>query len=224
MFVGAEGSGMPTARLAVTLPADVWIADLSTRYPDATFRVLAALPDADTGVGLVEIVASDVDDVLACLDETDGVRVFETLYRGDDRALVQFETDDPLLLMSIRNSRAPFEPPVTIVDGVADLELTAPRERLSSLTDQFQALGLQFDVRSIRTTIDSKSVVSDGQRRLIETAVAEGYYDTPRACTLTELAEQLGIAKSTASERLHRAEGAIIRAFVADGASGSERR
>jgi len=224
MFVGAEGSGMPTARLAVTLPADVWIADLSTRYPDATFRVLAALPDADTGVGLVEIVASDIGDVLARLDETDGVRVFETLYRGDDRALVQFETDDPLLLMSIRNSRAPFEPPVTIVDGVADLELTAPRERLSSLTDQFQALGLQFDVRSIRTTIDSESVVSDGQRRLIETAVAEGYYDTPRACTLTELAEQLGIAKSTASERLHRAEGAIIRAFVADGAAGSERR
>ncbi len=224
MFVGAEGSGMPTARLAVTLPADIWIADLSTRYPDATFRVLAALPDADTGVGLVEIVASDVDDVLARLDGTDGVRVFETLYRGDDRALVQFETDDPLLLMSIRNSRAPFEPPVTIVDGVADIELTAPRERLSSLTDQFRALGLQFDVRSIRTTIDSESVVSDGQRRLIETAVAEGYYDTPRACTLTELAEQLGIAKSTASERLHRAEGAIIRAFVADGAAGSERR
>ncbi|WP_049936236.1 helix-turn-helix domain-containing protein [Haloplanus natans] len=215
---------MPTARLAVTLPADIWIADLSTRYPDATFRVLAALPDADTGVGLVEIVASDVDDVLARLDGTDGVRVFETLYRGDDRALVQFETDDPLLLMSIRNSRAPFEPPVTIVDGVADIELTAPRERLSSLTDQFRALGLQFDVRSIRTTIDSESVVSDGQRRLIETAVAEGYYDTPRACTLTELAEQLGIAKSTASERLHRAEGAIIRAFVADGAAGSERR
>ncbi|MFB6255236.1 MAG: helix-turn-helix domain-containing protein [Haloplanus sp.] len=215
---------MPTARLAVTLPADVWIADLSTRYPDATFRVLAALPDADTGVGLVEIVASDISDVLTRLDEVDGVRVFETLYRGDDRALVQFETDEPLLLMSIRNSRAPFEPPVTIVDGVADLELTAPRERLSSLTDQFQALGLQFDVRSIRTTIDSESVVSDGQRQLIETAVAEGYYDTPRDCTLTELADHLGIAKSTASERLHRAEGAIIRAFVADRAAGSGRR
>jgi predicted DNA binding protein len=213
---------MPTARLAVTLPADVWIADLSTHFPDATFRVLAALPDDDTGVGLVEIAATDVGDVLARLDETEGVRVFETLYRGDNRALVQFETDDPLLLMSIRNSRAPFEPPVTIVDGVADLELTAPRERLSSLTDQFQALGLQYDVRSIRTSIDSTSVVSDEQRRLIERAVEEGYYDTPRTCTLTGLADELGVAKSTASERLHRAEGAIIRAFVADGTSGGQ--
>lgn len=220
MSPGGYRADMPTAKLAVTLPADVWIADLSTRFPNATFRVLAALPDEDTGVGLVEIVDVDVGDVLAQLDETEGVRVFETLYRGDNRALVQFETDDPLLLLSIRNSRAPFEPPVTIVDGVADLEITAPRDRLSSLADQFRALGLEFDVRSVRTSIDSESVVSDGQRQLIETAVEAGYYDTPRRCTLTELADQLDIAKSTASERLHRAEGAIIRAFVADGASG----
>jgi hypothetical protein len=223
MFVHADRTGMPTAKLAVTLPANVWIADLSTRFPDATFRVLAALPDEETGVGLVEIVDASVGDVLTRLDATDGVRVFETLYRGDNRALVQFETDEPLLLLSIRNSRAPFEPPVTIVDGVANLEITAPRDRLSSLADQFRTLGVQFDVRSVRTTIDSESVVSDGQRQLIETAVEEGYYDTPRRCTLTELADQLGIAKSTASERLHRAEGAIIRAFVADGATGGER-
>ncbi|AZH26095.1 helix-turn-helix domain-containing protein [Haloplanus aerogenes] len=212
---------MPTAKLAVTLPDDIWIADLSTRFPDATFRVLAALPDENTGVGLVEITAADVGGVLAGLDESEGVRVFETLYRGDDRALVQFETDDPLLLLSIRNSRAPFEPPVTIVDGIADLEITAPRDRLSSLADQFRTFGLQFDVRSVRTSIDSESVVTDGQRRLIETAVEQGYYDTPRTCTLTELADHLGIAKSTASERLHRAESAIIRAFVADEAAVS---
>ncbi|SDZ75914.1 HTH DNA binding domain-containing protein [Haloplanus vescus] len=208
---------MPTATLAVTLPADIWIADLSTRFPDATFRVLAALPDDDnTGVGLVEITADDVGTVLSRLNDTDGVRVFETLYRGEDRALVQFETDDPLLLMSVRNSRAPFEPPVTIADGMANLEITAPRDRLSSLADQFRALGLEFDVQSVRTTIDSESVVSDEQRRLVETAVQKGYYDVPRTCTLTELADHLDIAKSTASERLHRVESAIIRAFVED--------
>ncbi|WP_435066606.1 helix-turn-helix domain-containing protein [Haloplanus sp. C73] len=210
---------MPTATLAVTLPDDIWIADISTRFPDATFRVLAALPDDETGVGLVEITADDIGTVLTRLDETPGVRVFETLYRGDDRALVQFETDDPLLLLSIRNSRAPFEPPVTITDGIATLEITAPRDRLSSLAEQFRTLGLEFDVRSVRTTIDSESVVTEAQRHLIETAIEEGYYDTPRTCTLTELADQLDIAKSTASERLHRAESAIIRAFAADGPS-----
>ncbi|GAB3313010.1 helix-turn-helix domain-containing protein [Haloplanus rallus] len=208
---------MPTARLAVTLPEDVWIADLSSRHPEATFRVLAALPDDDdTGVGLVEITAPDMEAVLSQLDAVSGVRVFELLHRGDDRALIQFETDEPLLLLSIRNSRTPFEPPITIVDGVADLELTASRDRLSSLADQLRTFGLEFDVRSVRTSMDPESVVTDRQRDLLETAVERGYYHTPRTCTLTELADHLDIAKSTASERLHRAEGAIIRAFVAD--------
>ncbi|GAB6862593.1 helix-turn-helix domain-containing protein [Haloplanus litoreus] len=214
---------MPTARLAVTLPEDIWIADLSGRYPEATFRVLAALPDDETGVGLVELTAPDLGTVLSRLDETPGVRVFEVLHRGDDRALVQFETDEPLLLLSIRNSRAPFEPPVTIVDGIADLEITASQDRLSSLADQFRTFGLEFDVRSVRTSMDPESVVSDRQRELIETAVERGYYDTPRTCTLTGLANHLDIAKSTASERLHRAEGAIIRAFVADTSVVDER-
>lgn len=36
--------------------------------------------------------------------------------------------------------------------------------------------------------------------------IERGYYDTPRRCTLTELADELDLAKSTCSERLHRAE------------------
>ncbi|MFB6196355.1 MAG: helix-turn-helix domain-containing protein [Haloplanus sp.] len=209
---------MPTARLAVTLPDDIWIAALSTRFPDATFRVLAAIPDDETGIGLVEITADNLGDVLSNLTAAEGIRVFELLHRDENRALVQFETDDPLLLLSIRNSGAPFEPPVTIIDGVADLEITASHDRLSSLADQLRTFGLEFDVRSVRTSIDTESVVSERQRELVETAVERGYYDTPRTCTLTELAGHLDIAKSTASERLHRAESAIIRAFVADSA------
>lgn len=47
-------------------------------------------------------------------------------------------------------------------------------------------------------------------------AVEAGYYDTPRDCTLTDLAETVGLAKSTCSETLHRAEGQIIKQFVAE--------
>jgi predicted DNA binding protein len=207
---------MPTATLAVIIPESVWIAELSTRFSDATWRVLAALPDGETGVGVVEITAENITTVLSQLDDTDGVRVVEMLHRDENRALVQFETDEPLVLLSMRNSRTPFEPPVTVRDGVATLEITASRDRLSSLGEQLRAFGLEFDVRSIHTSVDDESVVSEEQRRLIETALERGYYDTPRECTLTELADFLDIAKSTASERLHRAEGAIIRAFADD--------
>jgi len=39
------------------------------------------------------------------------------------------------------------------------------------------------------------------------------YYDTQREVSLSELANEFGIAKSTCSEVLHRAEGTIVKEF-----------
>jgi len=59
-------------------------------------------------------------------------------------------------------------------------------------------------------------LLTDRQRELLLAAVDAGYYDTPRECSLTDLATELDMAKSTVSETLHRAEGTIIEEFVAD--------
>ena len=64
--------------------------------------------------------------------------------------------------------------------------------------------------------METDHLLTDRQRTPVETAVAEGYYDTPRDCTLTELAEEVDVAKSTASETLHRAEGKIIEQLVGE--------
>ncbi|WP_231186810.1 helix-turn-helix domain-containing protein [Haladaptatus sp. DYF46] len=45
-------------------------------------------------------------------------------------------------------------------------------------------------------------------------AVERGYYESPRQCTLTELAESFGVSKDTASGILHRAERRIIKRFL----------
>ncbi|MFB9804505.1 helix-turn-helix domain-containing protein [Haladaptatus pallidirubidus] len=42
-----------------------------------------------------------------------------------------------------------------------------------------------------------------------------GYYDTPRECSLTELATSLDVTKGSLSRVLHRAEGRIIKQFMA---------
>jgi predicted DNA binding protein len=54
----------------------------------------------------------------------------------------------------------------------------------------------------------------DHQLQLLAMAVERGYYDTLRECSLTELANELGIAKSTCSEISHHAEGEVIKQFV----------
>ncbi|MFB6302075.1 MAG: helix-turn-helix domain-containing protein [Haloferacaceae archaeon] len=207
---------MPTAELEITLPESVWIRTVSVANPDARFTVLAALGGDDEGVGLLEIAADDPEDVLADIEAAAGITALEPIRVAGSEALVQFQTSEPLLLTVVHSSGIPLEPPVTIVDGAASLEVTAPRDRLSTLADQLDAVGMPFEVKYVRQTVDPGELLTEGQREILTRAVDLGYYDTPRECTLTELADALGVAKSTASERLHRAEEKAIKTFVAE--------
>lgn len=207
---------MPRAKLTLTPPEGVWIGDLSREHPEARLRILAALPDDEAGFGLIEVTAPDLEGVLSTMREIDHVSSFDLLQVHDDTALVQFETSNPVLLFPVRDSGVPLEMPFEIGDGEVHWEVTAPRERLSALGEQLDAFDIPFTVEYIRREIEAEALLTDRQRRLLDTAIELGYYDTPRTCSLTELADEMGIAKSTCSETLHRAEGKVIKQFVED--------
>ncbi|MFB6146444.1 MAG: helix-turn-helix domain-containing protein [Halobacteriaceae archaeon] len=210
---------MPRAKLTLSLPEGVWIGGLSRSFPEARFRILAAVPGDGTGAGLIEVSASDTHAIVEALRETDEVIDLEVLQQGDgEDALLQFETSEPLLLAPMQDSGVPIETPFDIFDGEVSWEVTAPQDRLSDLGRQLTAFGIDFTVEYIHQHVSSDPLLTDRQRRLVEAAVERGYYDTPRECSLTDLAEDLDIAKSTCSETLHRAEGKIIREFVAEAA------
>lgn len=207
---------MARAELTVTLPEATWIGAVSSSNPDTEFRVLAVLPTDQGGVGLLEITGSDLPSVVESMGRQSGLVDIDILEATNEQALVQFETTEPLLLTLIQRSGVPLELPVTIVDGDAHVELTLSRDRLSELGDQFRAMGVDFELEYVTesTGLDTDGVLSKRQRHLLETAIDAGYYDVPRTCTLTELADRLDIAKSTASERLQRAESAVVRSFL----------
>ncbi|WP_128476654.1 helix-turn-helix domain-containing protein [Halorussus pelagicus] len=205
---------MPTAKLHITLPEDVWISEVSMAHPEAEFRVLAAFPAEETGVGLLEISAEDLPAVVTAMEDREDITRLDLQQASDDSALVEFETTAPLLLFSVQESGLPLELPFTIAGGQAEVELTASRDRLSSFTTQLQAFGMEFDVEYVREMVNSESLLTQRQRELLSAAVNEGYYDTPRECSLTELAEVAGVAKSTASETLHRVEEKIVKEYV----------
>jgi hypothetical protein len=205
---------MPKTRLDLTIPEEVWIGDLTRSYPDATFSILAALPNEGMGVSLAEIECEDVDSVLEAMQTYDAVVAFDVLNDPDGRALVQFETTVPLLLLPARNSGVPLEMPIELQDGSAIWELTAPSDRLSELGSQLREFGITFELEYIRDDIEQAQLLTDSQQQVLEAAIDCGYYDTPRTCSLTELSKEVGRAKSTVSETLHRAEGKIIKAFL----------
>jgi len=205
---------MPQAKLRLDIPDEVWVGAITRRYPDATVRILAALSDEDAGVGLAEVTAANPQEIVQEITASEDVTSVDTLKYSDGDVLVQFETTMPLLLLPARDSGVPLEMPFSIQNGTATWEVTAPSERLSELGTQLESFGISFTVDYVQQRLNDEQLVTERQRRVVQTALEEGYYDTPRDSSLTELADSLGIAKSTASETLHRAEEKIIKHYA----------
>jgi len=207
---------MPYAKLTIDLPTTVWIGEVSRDFPSATFRVLSAMPSGEAGFGLLEVDSESIPAVLGAIESLSGVSSVELMQHAENTAIVQFETSDPLLLLSIQESGAPLELPLTIQGGEAVIELTASRDRLSAFGQRLEAFGLSYTLDRVYDAVETPDLLTDQQRRLLVTAVEEGYYDTPRECTLTELAQIVGLAKSMASVTLHRAEERVLKEFAAE--------
>ncbi|GAB6861443.1 helix-turn-helix domain-containing protein [Haloplanus litoreus] len=207
---------MPYAKLTIDLPSAVWIGEVSRAFPSTTFRVLSAVPSGDAGFGLLEVESAEMPAVLDALEDRSGISALELMQRTDDTAIVQFETSEPLLLLSIQESGAPLELPLTIRDGQAVIELTASRDRLSAFGRQLETFGMSYTLNRVYDATDPPDLLTDQQSALLVTAVDMGYYDTPRESTLTEVADAADLAKSTASVTLHRAEERVVKEFVTE--------
>lgn len=207
---------MTQARLNVALPPGPWIADVSREHPEATFRVLTAIPGEDEGIALVGIHGTELEGVLEEVETHDTVIAFEVLQLTDASATIQIETSSPTILVAARRSGISVEMPVEIQDGTASVDVAGAHDKLSELGDQLTAMGLDFDVEYIHERRQPEQLLTYRQQELLRTAVEEGYYDTPRECTLTELAAEAGIAKSTCSDVLHRIEETVVKSFLED--------
>ncbi|MFB6073192.1 MAG: helix-turn-helix domain-containing protein [Halobacterium sp.] len=207
---------MARAQLTIDLPENVWISRISSAHPNTLFRVLAAFPHDDRGVALLELTGAGVVEALQEMHEADAVTKLDPLERDEDSVLVQFETSEPLLLTTLQQAGLPLEPPLEITGGKADLEVVAPHEQLSNLRDQLDAFGMDFEVGYLYESGNSERLLTSRQRELLVEAIEAGYYDTPRDCTLTELADRVDTAKSTLSETLHRAEETAIKQFASN--------
>jgi predicted DNA binding protein len=204
---------MTRARLSVSLPAETWVLDTRCTHPETSITVLAAMPTDETGSALIR-VTGDATGVKEAMDAAEGITSLSVLRETDGEALIGFDTTEPMVLLAASEAGLPIELPVRIRDGEATLDVTAPHDRLSALGEQLEGFGMDYAVEHVYDSFDPESLLTDRQRGVLQTAVEQGYYDTPRRCTLAELATELDVAKSTLSEVLHRAEGTVLKRVV----------
>lgn len=96
-------------------------------------------------------------------------------------------------------------------DGVGDLYDALTANLPDGVTVSFQRLGQPERWGEQTGTVAD---LSSEQRRTIETAVAMGYYGTPREATLSDLAAALDAPQSTVRYRLRRAEAWVTETAI----------
>lgn len=212
---------MPQIRVKLDGTAvDGWLATISTEFPDAEFRLIATQLRDEGAFAILEIATLRRRlRLVRRFENTSEVSSFEVYYTDEQMVLLQFRTSATKSYDPLRRSKNVSLYPTILRDGWFFVELAATHERLSKYTDELAAAGIPYHVLSLTQSYDSSELLTDRQWQIITEAVERGYYETPRDCTVTELAGSLDIHKSAASRLLHRAESRIITGFV----TGTER-
>ncbi len=103
----------------------------------------------------------------------------------------------------------------TVVAALREKEATVNLRRISSAAVETGTRMLELDADGI----------TDKQREAVQTAVRDGYYETPRRADLSDLAEQLDVSRSAVSQRLTAVESKLVEAlFRADSSGVSSNR
>jgi predicted DNA binding protein len=105
--------------------------------------------------------------------------------------------------------------PLVYRDGRIHGHIVGDPETLQATIDETpEAVSVQIDAISgyPNTRSNPKAALSDRQQEALETALDMGYYDTPRAATHEDIADELGCAPNTASEHLQKGESKLVRA------------
>jgi len=207
---------LPEAKISAQIPEVMWVHGVSTDHPDTVFRVVSALPGDGYGVGVVEIVGEAYEEALEEIPQQEMISGMEVLQKDDEqeKALIQIRTNEHLILQRASNSGIPIEMPFEIQDGVGEWELRTSHDSLSELGSAFDSMGISYSIEHVRDVESDTELLTEKQREVVEEAYELGYYDTPRKISLSEVADQLGIAKSTCSETLHRVEERVMSEFL----------
>lgn len=198
----------------MALPEDVWVAEVSSSRPDATFRLLTGVPKGDRSLELGEVVDDQPGAAAAAVRDHPDVIAFEELHADDERALTQYEVVEQRLYEFLWDASLPPQFPLVVEDGEMEFDLTATRDQFEAFGASLDDSGLEYHLLSVVTVREDGSLLTERQRECVAEALRRGYFEVPRECTLAELADALDVDKSTTSETVRRGTARVVEQFL----------
>ncbi|MBT4982082.1 MAG: hypothetical protein HOM47_02740 [Euryarchaeota archaeon] len=108
-----------------------------------------------------------------------------------------------------------LQTPYVIKGGHATWSFITDREGALKTKNALLDCGLRFEIVAFGSHKDAR-LLTPRQRDVFDAAVYNGYYDKPRKITLTGLATQMSMSKSSLCEMMHLIEKNIMHNFAED--------
>lgn len=225
---------MLTAKLSVTYEGN-WTSSLVDYDVSGEFLASMFRDRQYTGLLALEVADDDHDDVIQLIRDHESTASLDVLERyaigGIDRTSVT---------VLLRSNHVEFTPlQVLRCEGFIPLggsgELRDGSELfdllLTNREDLARAVGLlerfgPTTIESVSSGYDRRITpsvtewnelfdsITPKRRQILNRALEAGYFDIPRGCTLQEIADDLGVAKTTASQHLRKAEREMMQFLV----------
>ncbi|AFO56490.1 MULTISPECIES: helix-turn-helix domain-containing protein [unclassified Natrinema] len=202
---------MPQATLKIK--SNEALVSLSESHPETEFSVLGAWPTEDKLRVLVETYTIALPSLEETLSAIPSLTDVEIRHSTDETTLFEVSTPTPPPHGAMANSGIVPSFPLHLENGWFVGELTASREQLSAFRDELEAGEIEYHLVQISCMDGTGDALTARQLEVVELAVEHGYYDSPRRCTLSDLANRLDVNKSVVSRILQRAERHIITAY-----------
>jgi len=205
---------MPRVRLKIGPLPDMEA--VASAFPDTFIRFLANYPTGDGVSSVLEIRTNHPEQFIQSALEQWDMETVEILHSDDDTVVLMTEGRPPEGYFVSEDIGYHPTTPVVAYDGYLFVEFVMPDSKMAALWKSLSERNVDYQVLSITDGYDVTDTLTARQREILTTAISRGYYDNPRACSLTDLAEEFAVNKSVVSGVLHRAEGEIIKDAVGD--------
>ena len=175
---------------------------------------------------------SALDAGLGALDDHPNMRDYRLLTRRDNVARIRTVIEETDAMGTIRENGGYVTGPFYIdegsevwhvgFDGVEEADTTLSElergneydvlERKNTELPEMQ--GFVQNAGAAMTLIEGCRDLSNVERETLETAVSDGYFESPRGATLGTLADEFGVSKPAVSKNLRRGQQKMIQRVV----------
>ncbi len=200
------------------------------RVSQHTCSLAVATQDGGMSMELLEYIILNEEDALflARITRMDGnpKKYFDIIENHESTRFLQILEKTPTTLdflavirdvsgiKAFEDSYCFIKPPIKVENGDKIYTVFAPSlAMLKQAYDRLKKIG-NWRVEEVKKIVETKPLLTKSQMRIIKTACEMGYFSSKKKVTIKDIADAMGVAKSTAHKHLREAVSKIVEHYM----------